>query len=594
MKPARFHPAIPVSLLALASLLNVGCAPRPDADVIVIGAGIAGLSAAIQASDAGASVIVIEANSVGGGHAVKAGGFALVGTPLQQRLGYRDSADIAYQDLMAWGEDADPGWVRRYVAASRKEVHDWLEGFGVRFTFILETPQHSVPRFHFARGSALNAVVPLLREAQGRSNVRFEWNSEATALLSAAGVVHGVSVRNTRSGTDSELRGKAIIVATGGWQADLAQVRRSWPAGKPAPGKLFVGAGQFATGAALALGARVGAATARMDHQVIFSSGFPDPRDPTGTRALLAQNPAAIRVNADGRRFVNESGPSKVSDAAALSQPDGVHWLIYDKDGASAMRLRDAVWLGNKKSAAMLNGLPGARGSDSLAALASTAGLPADTLAETVSRYNRLLAAGNDEDFGRFSPGRPDRAARAIQTPPFFAVRLYPMTRKSMGGLAIDDRVRVLDGDGKPLTGLYAAGEAIGVAGINGSYGGEGTFLGPAVYTGRIAGREAALLAGFRATEQEPAEVAPVTLPAPITPSADPDYRARAVTVTPDALRALVAKRRPGYWHFEAAHGIALERGLNCLGCHSPEWPTATPVTLAQRQLQLMSCDRCH
>ena len=165
----------PISLVAgfVACIVLGGCMrpePKPDADVIVIGTGIAGLSAALEASAAGRTVLLIDANSVGGGHAVKAGGFALVGTPLQERKGYRDSPEIAARDLLAWGEDADAEWVRRYVTASRTEVHDWLTGFGVRWGFILDTPEHSVPRFHFANGAALNVVVPMMRAARNRSS----------------------------------------------------------------------------------------------------------------------------------------------------------------------------------------------------------------------------------------------------------------------------------------------------------------------------------------------------------------------------------------------------------------------------------------
>lgn len=148
---------VPISLIVgfVACIALGSCTrPAPDADVIVIGGGIAGLSAALEAAAAGRTVLVIDANSVGGGHAVKAGGFALVGTPLQEKKGYRDSPEIAARDLLAWGEDADPDWVRRYVTASRADVHDWLAGFGVRWGFILDTPEHSVPRFHFATGAA--------------------------------------------------------------------------------------------------------------------------------------------------------------------------------------------------------------------------------------------------------------------------------------------------------------------------------------------------------------------------------------------------------------------------------------------------------
>ena len=106
-----------------------------------------------------------------------------------------------------------------------------------------------------------------------------------------------------------------------------------------------------------------------------------------------------------------------------------------------------------------------------------------------MQRWNAAVLAGEDTDFARFTPGKPDPAARALHKSPYYALQLFPMTRKSMGGLAIDANTRVLDERGRPIPGLYAAGEVTGVAGINGSYGGEGTFLGPSVYLGRLAGR---------------------------------------------------------------------------------------------------------
>ena len=102
------------------------------ADVIVVGSGIAGLSAALEAAHQGASVLVVEANSVGGGHAVKAGGFALVNTKLQRSKGINDSPDLAWQDMQRWGEDADPYWTRRYAEESAGQVYDWLTGMGHR------------------------------------------------------------------------------------------------------------------------------------------------------------------------------------------------------------------------------------------------------------------------------------------------------------------------------------------------------------------------------------------------------------------------------------------------------------------------------
>jgi hypothetical protein len=162
------------------------------------------------------------------------------------------------------------------------------------------------------------------------------------------------------------------------------------------------------------------------------------------------------------------------------------------------------------------------------------------------------------------------------------------MTRKSMGGLAIDHEARVLGGAGQVIRGLFAAGEVTGVAGINGSYGGEGTFLGPSVLIGRVAGRSAVALAlGPQAlATREPARAAPDAAP-PAPATAPP----RPVAVN---LPALLAQQRPGYWHFGVSHALVLERGDACASCHKGPWQPGPPVTVEQRLVQLESCTRCH
>ena len=115
------------------------------------------------------------------------------------------------------------------------------------------------------------------------------------------------------------------------------------------------------------------------------------------------------------------------------------------------------------------------------------AGLPVDALAASVGRFNGLIAAGVDTDFGRFRQG--NRLPATIAKPPFYAVQFFPMTRKNMGGVSIDMQARVLNRQGQVVPGLYAAGELTGSVGINGSHGMDGMFLGPAIMTGRLAGR---------------------------------------------------------------------------------------------------------
>jgi len=158
------------------------------------------------------------------------------------------------------------------------------------------------------------------------------------------------------------------------------------------------------------------------------------------------------------------------------------------------------------------------------------------------------------------------------------------MTRKNLGGLAIDLHTRALGADGAPVDGLFAAGELTGVAGINGSHGGSGTFLAPSVLMGRIAGRGAAehaartgiVATGFdTVTELTDAQ-------APVTPL---DVR---------HVAALIGSGRAGYWHFEASHRVALERDYACERCHGADWPTGPAISTTAKLRQLDSCTSCH
>lgn len=574
-----------LAVLALGAC--TGGKPPADADVIVIGGGIAGISAALEAANHGAQVLVIEMNSVAGGHAVKAGGLALVDTPLQRSKGFRDSPDIAYRDLMAWGEDADPAWVRFYAENAGPQVHDWLEAMGVKFTIVLDTPEDSVPRFHFTRGAAINVIVPMMREALRHHRIGFAWNAEATEILQEEGAVAGVRTRNTRNGARRIYRAPAVVIATGGFESDLLRVREFWPADLPPPERLLIGAGQYARGSGLRLAEPLGARLTRLDHQAIFVNGLPDPRDAAGEHGLLVQNPAAIWVDATGRRFTNEDAASKVTDRAVLKNAPATHWLIFDAEGAKRLAIRGAAWLtaSSIRKEILDNPVLVKRGR-SLAELAATAGLPADALADTVMRYNRFIERGMDTDFGRIGPGTG--APLPIRTPPFYAIQLYPMTRKSMGGLAIDREARVLDGAQRPIPGLFACGEVTGVAGINGRFGGSGTFLGPSVLIGRVAGRSAVAFLPNIADVNEPQQQGPDTA------ERGPSAGGPTAVADRETLSALLRQDRAGYWHFGVSHALVLQRQTACADCHTAVWPPGPPFTREQRLAQLETCTRCH
>jgi flavocytochrome c len=555
----------------LSCTLNSG---GQHADVIVVGAGIAGLSAALEASATGARVLVIEQNSVGGGHAVKAGGFALVDTALQRDKGIEDSPDLAYRDLFRWGKDPDPYWTRYYVNHSGPDVYDWLTDMGVQFKVILDTPESSVPRFHFTRGTAVNVIIPMLRKALLDPNIEFMWNTRVTELARSRGRIKGVFTVNERDGSKTRLRAPSTILATGGFQNDLEMVRDNWPEKTDAPGKLYKGAGNFATGDGYRFTKWAGADMRNMDRQVTFYSGVPDPRDPSAGKGLYAENPAAIWLASNGRRFVDESANSKQIAAAVSKLEPMNYWLIFDTKGSRRFNIRDALAINSEALRDEILADPKlTTTADSLGELARQTGLPEHGLKTSIETWNRMIEAGTDFKFKRFSPGNKATYIRAIKEPPFFALRVYPLTRKSMGGPAIDIRAQVVDDSGVPIPGLYAAGELTGVAGINGRHGGSGTFLGPSVITGRVAGRSAGLAT--------PAD----SVPLPYRPD-EHDSRDLAATAPDFGL--------PGYWHYDQVHRLVFEQAYTCDQCHVSDLPKRLANKSAEMQARLNTCTRCH
>ena len=192
-----------------------------------------------------------------------------------------------------------------------------------------------------------------------------------------------------------------------------------------------------------------------------------------------------------------------------------------------------------------------------------------------------MIEAGEDIDFGRFS--QSDLAPNKIAQAPYYAIQMFPVTRKNMGGVAIDGQARALDQRGQVVPGLYAVGELNGSVGINGKHGLDGMFLGPAILTGRLAGRSIA--SGFAAGTEKPAIE-------PLSPSPNAGDWQSALTAAD--LESLLTKSREGYWHFKVSHKLVLERGYLCTRCHSAQLPFS-PVNDRQSLLaQTQVCTHCH
>jgi succinate dehydrogenase/fumarate reductase flavoprotein subunit len=183
-----------------------------------------------------------------------------------------------------------------------------------------------------------------------------------------------------------------------------------------------------------------------------------------------------------------------------------------------------------------------------------------------------MVELGEDYQFGRFNRANKARDIGPISEPPYYALRVYPLTRKSMGGPAINIYAQVMSTSDTPIPGLYAAGELTGVAGINGKHGGSGTFLGPSVLTGRIAGKAAAGASRVGATAVRYAQ--PMAAQAETMPNRPAG--------------------QPGYWHYDAVHKLVATRSYTCNRCHTGNVSAQTSDKPEVMLTRLNTCTSCH
>jgi flavocytochrome c len=558
--------------------------------VIVVGAGISGLTTALELGRGGVEVTIVDMSSVYGGHAVMSqGGISIIDSPLQRELGLEDSADLAYEDFIKWGEGANEPWVRAYVDRSLPDIHDWLSELGVTFESVETAPGNSVDRFHQPAGRGIGLVTPIYHACLARANIQFAWDSQVTRLLVEDERVVGVEALQLRTGKQVELKAQHVVLATGGFQSNLDMVREFWPEEFAFPKRILAGSGRNSVGHGHRLATRVGGELVNMDFQWNYFTGIPDPRSPGSNRGLSAANMWGIIVNPQGKRFANLHNWAKEVMPRLLRQERATLWFIFDEATRKEFVVSGSEWSDFEKvDRVILQNKELVKKAATLEQLATLSGLPADQLVATVARYNRLVEAGVDEDFDRFGPDRSDynnRASPALATAPYYAMQAYPLTRKSMGGVSIDLACRVLDKKKDPIPGLFAVGELTGLAGINGKAALEGTFLGPCVLTGRVAAQ--AILA------QGPRHIGPP----PRTLEAS---RGQTAGLDSDScwechhVDVLLESSREGYWHFEHSHQIVLEREMGCLECHQELAPYRESEHQVNPRMLTRSCVFCH
>ncbi|WP_460491200.1 FAD-binding dehydrogenase [Dactylosporangium cerinum] len=541
-----------------------------DADVIVVGAGLAGLVAAAEVADAGKRVILLEQEppqSLGGQAFWSFGGLFLVDSPEQRRMGIKDSADLAWQDWLgsaAFDRDEDlwpRRWAEAYVQFAAGEKRAWLRAMGHRLFPVVGWAErgggpadghgNSVPRFHITWGTGPGVVEPFARRVEASPLVEIRFRHRVDGLVKTGGVVTGVSGSTLepsdvqRGQTSSrevtgtfELTAQAVIVTSGGIGGDHDLVRKAWPArlGTP-PKRMVAGVPAHVDGRMLGITEAAGGQIINPDRMWHYTEGLQnwDPVWPNhGIRIL--PGPSSLWLDATGKRLPAPCFPGFDTLGTLkhlMSTGHDYSWFvltqkIIEKEFALSGSEQNPDLTNRSVRQVLQRVRPGApapveafkrKGADFVVAstveelvagmntLAGSSLLAAPDVRAVIEARDRQLTNpfGKDAQITAIRGARAYRGDKLIRvaTPhrlldpkagPLIAVRLNILTRKTLGGLHTDLSARVLQADGNPLPGVYAAGEAVGFGGggMHGYNSLEGTFLGGCLFSGRVAGRAAA------------------------------------------------------------------------------------------------------
>lgn len=443
-----------------------------DYDVVVIGAGGAGLSAAISAAQSGAKVIVVEKMAMIGGNTVRAtGGINAAGTEFQAKAGIADSVESFYKDAMKGGyEKNDPVLVRKLAEESAGSVA-WLTSLGADLSDVGRLAGASFNRAHRPAGGGKvgpEIVRALDATIVKTAGVTVYTKTRATAILKGkSGAVTGVKVI-AADGREYDIRAKAVVVATGGFGANNDMAASYVPSLKGFATTNHPGA----TGDGILLAEAAGAVLVDMKEIQTHPTHAPDKE--MITEAVRGNG--AILVSKEGSRFVDELATRDVVSAAVLAQTGKTAFLVFDQSIRASLKAIE----GYAKLGIVVEG-------DSPEALAAKIGSDPARLAATLAAYNGFVAAKKDAEFGRAD------MPRAVAVGPFYAIEITPAVHHTMGGVKIDAEARAISASGAPIAGLWAAGEVTG--GVHGGNRLGGNALADIVTFGRIAGSGAAAYA---------------------------------------------------------------------------------------------------
>ncbi len=487
-----------------------------DADVVVVGAGGAGMTAAITAAAEGKTVVILESQSMVGGNSVRATGGMNAGKTVYQDenefgesagvektlktaaekyadnetitalaktvseqwaayqanpTGYFDSVELMELDTMIGGKGINDPELVETLCANSADAIDWLDEHGITLHNVSSFGGASVKRIHRpvnAEGKTVSVgsyMIPLLQENCEKAGVKMMLDTTATEILTDAnGAAVGVKATGA-SGETVTVNAKAVVLASGGFGANLDMVVKYKPELK---GFMTTNAPGI-QGQGIEMAEAIGAATVDMDQIQIH------PTVEANTAALITEGlrgDGAVLINAEGKRFIDEVGTRDVVSAAEIAQTGSYSWLVVDQ----AMVDASSVIQGYIKKGYTVTGA-------TYEELGKAMGVDAAAFAETMDKWNGYVEAKNDPDFGRTSFANP------LNTAPYYAVKVTAGVHHTMGGLKINANTEVLNEKGEVIPGLFAAGEVTG--GVHGANRLGGNAVADFTVFGRIAGAAA-------------------------------------------------------------------------------------------------------
>ena len=459
-------------------------------DLLIVGAGNAGMPAAIQAADLGARVMLIDKNPFTGGMLNISGGHVSgANSKLQIRKGIDDSPHAHYRDAIRMGKYANNSELLKVAVENAGAMVDWLEDIGVEFTpespfFEDDHDHYSAKRTYMGPEYARSLLRPLRTELDnriGRGDVSLRLSTTATSLIADEhDRITGVVVED-KQGKKTDLLAKAVLLTTGGYGASEPLKRKYNP--KVAASNVI--SMPHATGDGIVMAAAVGADLTSMDH-LVSHPGAVD-----GGTGRLHHAPRfltdGIWVNKRGKRFVNEHGDPDERDAAFLEQPDFGFYYVFDQGVVDQERIGVIGWGNGKLRSHVTSGV--VKKATSVSALARRIGIGSKQLTSTVRAFNDSVTRGFDDEFGR------ERLKRPLVAGPYYAIPITGSILITHGGISVNHWSQVIDRNQRAIAGLYAAGETLGAGQMMGSAVLSGMSVGPAITLGRIAARNAWLYA---------------------------------------------------------------------------------------------------